>query len=92
MPAWLHLEPEQVGKGQEKKKINIVVLFRSYPTRNRKFQKNSKKKKIPLMHHFKPKLFGKGKEREKIKIIVSFRPYPTRNRKCKTKSKKIKKN
>ena len=26
-----------------KKKINIVVLFRSYPTRNRKFQKNSKK-------------------------------------------------
>ena len=29
-------------KGQERKKINIVVPFRSYPTRNRKFQKNSK--------------------------------------------------
>ena len=43
MPVWLHLKPEQVGKGEEKKKINIVVLFRSYPTRNRKFQKNSKK-------------------------------------------------
>ena len=26
-----------------KKKINIIVLFRSYPTRYRKFQKNSKK-------------------------------------------------
>ena len=30
-------------KRQKKKKINVVVLFRSYPTRNRKFQKNSKK-------------------------------------------------
>ena len=30
-------------KWQEKKKINIVVLFRSYPTRNRKFQKLAKK-------------------------------------------------
>ena len=26
-----------------KKKINIIVVFRSYPTRSRKFQKNSKK-------------------------------------------------
>ena len=43
MPVWRHLKPEQVGKGQEKKKIDIVVLFRSYPTRNKKFQKNSKK-------------------------------------------------
>ena len=43
MSVWRHLKPEQVGKGQEKKKINIVVLFRSYPTRNKKFQKNSKK-------------------------------------------------
>ena len=42
MPVGLHLKREQVGKGEEKKKINIVVLFRSYPTRNRKFQKNSK--------------------------------------------------
>ena len=43
MPEWLHLKPEWVGKGRERKKINIVVLFRSYPMRNRKFQKNSKK-------------------------------------------------
>ena len=43
MPVWLHLKPDYVGKGRGKKKINIVVLFRSNPTRNRKFQKNSKK-------------------------------------------------
>ena len=43
MPVWRHLKQEQLGKGQEKKKINIVVLFRSYPTRNKKFKKNSKK-------------------------------------------------
>ena len=43
MPVWRHLKQEQVGKGQEKKRINIVVLFRSYPTRNKKFKKNSKK-------------------------------------------------
>ena len=30
-------------KRQKKMKVIIVVLFRSYPTRNRKFQKNSKK-------------------------------------------------
>ena len=42
MPVWRHLKPEQVGKGQEKKKIDIVVLFRSYPTRNKKFKKSSK--------------------------------------------------
>ena len=39
MPVWLHLKPEQVGKGRERKKINIVVPFRSYATRNRKFKK-----------------------------------------------------
>ena len=42
MPVWLHLKPEWVGKGRERKKVNIAVLFRSSPTRNRKFQKNSK--------------------------------------------------
>ena len=28
---------------RKREKINIIVLFRSYTTRNRKFQKNSKK-------------------------------------------------
>ena len=57
MSVWLLLNPEQVGKGRERKKINIVAPFRSYRTRNRKFQKNSKNiqknSKIPLWLHFK---------------------------------------
>ena len=30
-------------KGWEREKIKIIVPFRPYPTRNRKFKKNSKK-------------------------------------------------
>ena len=41
-----------VGQGREREKIKIIVPFRSYPTGNRKFQKN---KKIPLRLHFTPK-------------------------------------
>ena len=56
MPVWLHLKPEQVGKGRERKKINIFVPFHSYPTRNRKFQKklqkNSKKLKYTIIATF----------------------------------------
>ena len=94
MPVWLHLKPEQVGKGRERKKINIVVPFRSYATRNRKFKKNSKnvqKKilKIPLWLHFKPPQVEGGRESGKIKIIVSFRVYQTHNRKFQKNSKKI---
>ena len=33
----------QVRKGRERDIIKIIVPFRSYPARNRKFQKNSKK-------------------------------------------------
>ena len=39
----LYFKPKQVGKVQERKKIKIFVPLRSYPARNRKFQKNSKK-------------------------------------------------
>ena len=35
-------QPKQVGKGGEREKTKIVVPFRSYPTGNRKFLKNSK--------------------------------------------------
>ena len=63
-------------------KMKIIVPFRSYQPRNRKFQKNSRKiKKTPLWHRFEPKQDGKGREREAIKIIVSFRSCPTLNRK-----------
>ena len=40
---WLLFKQKLVGKGREKEKIQISVSFRSYPTRNRKFQTNSKK-------------------------------------------------
>ena len=40
---WLHYMPKQVCKGWEREKIKIIVSFRSYPKRNRKFHKNSKK-------------------------------------------------
>ena len=51
----------QVGKGRERERIKVIIHFRSYPTRNRKLQKNSRKiKKIPLWLQFKPKQVGKG--------------------------------
>ena len=42
IPLWFHFKPKQVGKGREIEKIKIFVPFCSHPTRNRKFQKNSK--------------------------------------------------
>ena len=36
-PLWLHLKPKHVEKGRERRKTKIIVPFRSYPTRNRKF-------------------------------------------------------
>ena len=46
------MKPKLIGKGFEREKIKIIVLFRSYPTRNRKFQKNSKKiEKIKKYHY-----------------------------------------
>ena len=55
---------QKFHKGRERKKINIFVPFRSYPTRNRKFQSKAKKfkkiKKIPLWLHFEPKYVELG--------------------------------
>ena len=48
-----------VGKVRERAKIKTIVPFRSYPMRNGKFQKKSKKikniKKKPLWRYFKSK-------------------------------------
>ena len=46
--------PKQVGKGREREKKKIVVPLRSYPTRNLKFQKNSKKIKNVKKYHYGP--------------------------------------
>ena len=43
-------KPKQFGKGQEKEKIKIIVSFRSYLTRYRKFQKKIAKKL--KKHHY----------------------------------------
>ena len=43
IPLWLHFNPKFVEKGRERRKTKIIVPFRSYPMRNRKFKKNSKK-------------------------------------------------
>ena len=52
IPLLLHFNPKYVGKGCEKEKIKTVVPFRSYPMRNWKFQKNSKKiEKIKKYHY-----------------------------------------
>ena len=40
IPLWHPFKPKQVGKGQERENIKSIVPFHSYPTRNRKFQKN----------------------------------------------------
>ena len=85
MALWHPFKPKQVGKGQERQKIKIIVPLRSYPTRNKKFQKNSKKTKKVKKYHYgfisSQKQIGKGGERDKIKIIVTFRSYPTLNSK-----------
>ena len=76
-----------------KREIKIIVPFRSYPMRNRKFQKNSKKiQKIKKYHSgFISTFFvGKVRERAKIKIIVPFRSYPMHNGKFQKNSKEIK--
>ena len=79
------------GRLRKCKKKKIVQMS-SYPTRNIKFQKNSKKihkiKKTPLWLLFKLKQVGKGREGEEIKRIVPMSSYKTRNRKLKKKQQK----
>ena len=45
-------QEKKVGKGCERVKIRIIFPFASYPTRNRKFQNNSKKiQKIKIYNY-----------------------------------------
>ena len=49
---WLLFKPKHVGEGREREKIKKkIVAMSTYPTRNSKFQKNSKKiQKIKNQH------------------------------------------
>ena len=53
MPLRLPFKSKQVGKDRERENIKIIVPFRSNPTRNRKFKKNSKK-----LQRFKKYYYG----------------------------------
>ena len=55
--------------GVERDKIKIIITFRSYPTRNRKFQKKTKKlkKKIIIIASFQANIGWKRKRKRENK-------------------------
>ena len=87
----------KIGQNSLRKRENKnyrSVPFRSNPTGQRTFQKNSKKiQKIKKYHYGVISSQNKLEkaQREKIKIIVSFRSDPTRKRKLKKKQQKYSK-
>ena len=74
MKLWHPFLPKPVGKGRESGKIKIIVPLRSYPTRNRKFQKTSKKIKNTVMYSFQAKI---GLEKMKKGENKNYRFVPT---------------
>ena len=63
-------------KRMRKREIKITVPFRSYPTRNRKFKKNSKKIQKIIKYYYgfiSSQNNGGNAKKEKIKNIVRFR-------------------
>ena len=85
IPLWLLFKPKKVGKGREREKKKKIIPISSYATRNRKFQKNSKKiQKIKntIMASLQAKIsWERPRKREKKKKIVPTSSYTTRNRK-----------
>ena len=73
-PSWLLFKQKQDGKGRKREKKKIILMG-SYPTGNRKFQKNSKKIQKFRKHHHRffssQNRQGKAeKERKKKKIVL----------------------
>ena len=79
MPLWRHFNRNYDGKIGECSKIKIMVSFRSYPTRNRIFQKNSKKiQKIRKYRYGFISIQNRQEKSEKeTKSKLSFRFVPT---------------
>ena len=71
-------QAKQVGKCREIEKIKIIGPFRSYTTRNRKFQKNRKKiQKIKKYHYgflSSRNRFEKAEKEKKYKLSVRSVP------------------
>ena len=70
IPLWLHFNPKQVGRVQEKRKIKIIVPFRSYPALNIKLKKSSKKiQKIKkhIMDSYQAKIGSKRMRKSETK-------------------------
>ena len=80
-PLWLHFKPKSVERGWEREKIKIIVSFRSYLTRNRKFLKNSKEiQKIRKDHYGFSASQNRMENAEKgRKLKLSFRSVSTRH-------------
>ena len=78
-----------------KREYKIIVPFRSYPTLNRKIQKNRKKNLKIKNYHYgfisSQNTLENAEKEKKIKIIVPFCSYTTRNWKFQKNSKKIQK-
>ena len=75
MALWHPFTPKQVGKGREGEKIKIIVLFRSYSTRNRKFKKKAKvfkKLKNTITPSFQAKIGWKRLRTGKKKLTFCF--------------------
>ena len=76
----VHFKPKQVGKVREREKRKIIVPFRSYPTRHRKFQKKKGKKfkklKNTIMASFHAKVSWKSPSKGENKNFrsISFLP------------------
>ena len=74
MALWHPFRAKQVEKGREREKIKIIVPFRFYSTRNKKFQKNSKNIQNTIMASFQAKIDWKMPRKREYKNYryVSF--------------------
>ena len=52
MSLWILFKPKQEGQAKNEREKNILVPIHSNPTRNREFQKYSKKIQKIKKHHY----------------------------------------
>ena len=76
MALWHPFKQKQVGKGQEREKIKIIVPFRSVPTRreienSKKIGIKSKKLKYTIMASFQAKIGQKMPTKREYKNYQS---------------------